>query len=165
MFPALQYVTDYLGGLLGLIEHIPRINEAIIFPCDRIKDAPHRHHSIRSGNSENEIDCDRPSGYNHPPDEDDNESVPQRPKSTTRIAKKINRDLAQLMQQKEHQQLQCFAAIEWRTLAMVVDRLFFIIYLITMGVALGLVVWRTDAVDMVKLVTMQNAALSPPPSR
>ncbi|THD23045.1 Neuronal acetylcholine receptor subunit alpha 4 [Fasciola hepatica] len=48
-------------------------------------------------------------------------------------------------------------AMEWRTLALVVDRLFFILYLIIMGVSLGTVVLKTEVIDMTLLLINRNA--------
>ncbi|CAH8470212.1 unnamed protein product [Dicrocoelium dendriticum] len=72
-------------------------------------------------------------------------------------AKQIRCDVCMLDQLKTFSDIKEYAAMEWRTLSLVVDRMFFILYVITMVITLAAVVWNTEVTDMGQLFTRSNA--------
>ncbi|KAF7260849.1 hypothetical protein EG68_04028 [Paragonimus skrjabini miyazakii] len=48
------------------------------------------------------------------------------------------------------------AAMEWRTLALIVDRVFFVTYLVIMSITLFAVVWTTEVQDMTQILVNRN---------
>ncbi|KAF8568429.1 hypothetical protein P879_09248 [Paragonimus westermani] len=48
------------------------------------------------------------------------------------------------------------ATMEWHTLALIVDRVFFVIYLVIMSITLFAVVWTTEVQDMTQILINRN---------
>ncbi|VDP73661.1 unnamed protein product [Echinostoma caproni] len=70
---------------------------------------------------------------------------------------RVNQDISCFKQRQTVTRERDEIAMEWRTLALVVDRLFFMLYLFIMAVALGTVILNTEVIDMTLLLINRNA--------
>ncbi|CAL8090028.1 unnamed protein product [Calicophoron daubneyi] len=78
-----------------------------------------------------------------------------------KTTRSVNEDVRCLDRRQEKAYSQAMVAMEWRTLALVVDRVFFVAYVLTLCVALVVVVCNTEVVDMSKVLMNRNAITSP----
>ncbi|KAF5400988.1 hypothetical protein PHET_05488 [Paragonimus heterotremus] len=167
-----RYVIDRLGSILHLRQTIPLAERNCNLDLDSAMNKNKRSEwnrleqsgAIETGNMMLHSNPDeqnltyrnksvRPM-YESPADKSDlNHITPNQLENHTA---ELKRELRALDHRRSKVDRNALAAMEWRTLALIVDRVFFVTYLVIMSITLFAVVWTTEVQDMTKILVNRN---------